>query len=51
MEADGNFQENVHIPWGRGEMLQHSTTALKQIIRQLDLLKADKRKSVDEPSP
>ena len=51
MEADGNFPETVHIPRGRGETLQHSTIALEQIIRQLDLLKADKGKSIDEPSP
>lgn len=51
MEADGNFPETVHIPWGGREMLQHSTIALEQIIRQLDLFKADKRKSIDEPSP
>lgn len=51
MEADGNFPDTVHVPWGRGETLQHSTIVLEQIIRQLDLLKADKGKSIDEPSP
>lgn len=51
MEADGNFPETVRVPRGRGETLQHSTIALEQIIRQLDLLKADKGKSIDEPSP
>lgn len=51
MEADGSFPETVHIPWGREEMLQHSTIALEQIIRQLDLLKTDKRENIDEPFP
>lgn len=50
MEADGKFPETVHVPWGREEMLLYST-ALEQIIRQLDLLKADKEKSLNEPPP
>jgi len=51
VEADGKFPETVHVPWGRGEMLQFSNIALEQIVRQLDLLKADKGKSSDEPPP
>lgn len=51
MEADGNFPETVHVPLGKREMLQHSTIALEQIIRQLDLLKADKGEIIDEPFP
>lgn len=45
----GSFLETAHF-WRGNEMLQHSTIALEQIIRQLELLRADKEQGFDELS-